>query len=56
VKFSGIIIVNYLYLWEEAMLKAIIADDEHYVCQLIYKLIDWKELNIEIIGTVDNGI
>lgn len=38
------------------MMKVIIADDEVKVCQLIYKLIDWKELDMEIIGVSHNGI
>ncbi|EOR27020.1 AraC family transcriptional regulator, partial [Clostridium sartagoforme AAU1] len=38
------------------MMKVIIADDEVKVCQLIYKLIDWKELDMEVVGISHNGI
>ena len=38
------------------MIKAIIADDEIRVCQLIKNLIDWDEIEIEIVGEADNGI
>lgn len=38
------------------MIKAIIADDEIRVCQLIKNLIDWDEIGIEIVGEADNGI
>lgn len=38
------------------MLKVIIADDEEKVCQLIYKLIDWKSLDMDIAGVAHNGI
>jgi len=37
------------------MLKVIIADDERKVCQLIEKIINWKELGFEIIGVGHNG-
>jgi two-component system, response regulator YesN len=38
------------------MMKVIIADDEVKVCQLIYKLIDWNELDMEVVGISHNGI
>lgn len=38
------------------MLKAIIADDEQKICQLIQKLIKWDEIGIEIVGTANNGL
>lgn len=38
------------------MLKMIIADDEEKVCKLIEKLINWKELEIELVGTANNGV
>lgn len=38
------------------MLKAIIADDEQKICQLIQRLVKWDELDIEIVGTADNGL
>ncbi len=38
------------------MFKAIIAEDEPKICQLILRLADWEELGIEVVGTADNGI
>ncbi|HHW01235.1 MAG TPA: response regulator [Thermoanaerobacterales bacterium] len=38
------------------MIKVIIADDEEKVCQLIYHLIDWKSVDMEIVGVAHNGI
>lgn len=38
------------------MLKILIADDEQKICQLIEKLINWPELGMEVIATVENGI
>lgn len=38
------------------MLKVIIADDEEKVCNLIYKLIDWQALDMEVAGMAHNGI
>jgi len=38
------------------LLKIIIADDEEKVCQLIYKLIDWQSLDMEVAGMAHNGI
>ena len=38
------------------MIKVIIADDEEKVCRLICKLIDWKSVNMEVIGIAHNGI
>lgn len=38
------------------MLKLIIADDELRVCQLIEKLVPWKEYGIEIAGVAYNGV
>lgn len=37
------------------MYKVLIADDEKKVCQLIYMLVDWKSLDMEVIGMVHNG-
>lgn len=37
------------------MYRAIIADDESKICQLIQCLGNWKELNIEIIDTCQDG-
>ena len=36
-------------------LKVLIADDEHWVCELIQRLIDWDSLNLELAGIVENG-
>lgn len=38
------------------MIKAIIADDEMRVCQLIEYLVDWQKLNITVAGIVNTGI
>ena len=38
------------------MLKAIIADDESRVLQLIKKLVNWDDLGIQLVGEADNGI
>jgi two-component system, response regulator YesN len=38
------------------MIKVIIADDEENVCQLIRGLIDWKSLDMEIVGVAHNGV
>lgn len=38
------------------MLKVLIADDEQKICQLIEKLIDWSGLNMQMIGTAENGL
>ena len=38
------------------MLKIIIADDEDKICQLIYKLVDWKSIQMEVVGIAHNGI
>lgn len=38
------------------MIKVIIADDEENVCQLIRGLIDWKSLDMEIVGIAHNGV
>ncbi len=37
------------------MLRALIAEDESKICQLIVKLVDWEALGINLIGTCDNG-
>ena len=37
-------------------MKLIIADDEDKVCQLIYKLVDWEKLDMEVVSIVHNGI
>ena len=36
-------------------LKVLIADDEHWVCELIQRLIDWDSFNLELAGVVENG-
>lgn len=38
------------------MIRVIIADDEVKVCQLICGLIDWKSVDMEIVGVAHNGI
>jgi two-component system, response regulator YesN len=38
------------------MIKVLIADDEEKVCTLIYKLINWKDFDMEVVATVYNGI
>lgn len=38
------------------MLKAIIADDEIWICQMLKKIINWGELGIEVVGDVQDGI
>lgn len=38
------------------MIKVVIADDEEKVCQLICNIIDWKSLDMEIIGIAHDGI
>lgn len=38
------------------MLKAIIADDEKKIVQLIRVLVNWEELGIEVVGTAENGV
>ena len=38
------------------MLKVVIADDEKMICSLISQLLDWKALDIEIVGMAYTGI
>jgi len=38
------------------MLKVIIADDEDRICQLIYKLVSWESLEMQVVGIAHNGI
>lgn len=38
------------------MLKVLIADDESKIIQLIEKLIDWQQLDMELAATASNGI
>ncbi len=37
------------------MLKVIIADDEIKVCQLIYHLVDWKAMDMEVVAILNDG-
>jgi Response regulator containing CheY-like receiver domain and AraC-type DNA-binding domain len=37
------------------MIRVIVVDDEYKVCQLICQLIQWEELDMELIGTASNG-
>ncbi|HBF39879.1 MAG TPA: DNA-binding response regulator, partial [Firmicutes bacterium] len=41
---------------ERNRIKVLIADDEEKVCTLIYKLVDWKDFDMEVVATVYNGI
>lgn len=38
------------------MIRVFIADDEVFVLQLIQRIIDWKALGMEIVGTANDGI
>ncbi|MBU9745073.1 response regulator [Lachnospiraceae bacterium ASD3451] len=38
------------------LLRVVIADDEDKVCQLIYGLIDWEALGMEVAGIAHNGL
>ena len=38
------------------MLKAIIADDEKWVCEMISHIIDWDNLGILLVGKAEDGI
>lgn len=38
------------------MWKVLIADDEKKVCELIQYLVPWKQLNLEVVAIVENGI
>ena len=38
------------------MLKVVLADDENKILLLLQKLIDWKELGYEIVGTANDGL
>lgn len=37
------------------MLRTIIVDDESMICELILRLVDWKALGIEVIGSAHDG-
>lgn len=37
------------------MYKAIIVDDEIWICKLISKIVDWEELGFQIVADADNG-
>lgn len=37
-------------------MKVIIADDEDKICQLIYRLVDWDDLDMQVKAIVHNGI
>lgn len=36
-------------------MKVLIADDEKKVAQLIYKIVDWEQWGLEVIGVVNDG-
>ena len=38
------------------MLKVVIADDEERICKLIYALVDWQSLSMEVVATAHNGL
>ncbi|MFV0364094.1 MAG: response regulator [Suipraeoptans sp.] len=38
------------------MLKVIIVDDEEKVCRLIYHLVDWEELGMEVVKVIHDGL
>jgi len=38
------------------MIRVVIADDEEKICQLIQNLVDWKKIDMEIVGTARNGL
>lgn len=38
------------------MIRVIIADDEEKVCRLIYSIIDWESIGMEVVGIADNGL
>lgn len=38
------------------MIKVVIADDEDKICQLIYKLVDWNSLDMDVVGIAHNGL
>ncbi len=38
------------------MLKVIIADDEKHICNLIQKLVNWEEMNLQVIDVVHNAL
>ena len=38
------------------MLKVLIVDDEKHICDLIFHLIDWNSLDLEVVGMAYNGV
>lgn len=38
------------------MLRVLIADDEHRICMLIEKLIDWESMEMEVVACASDGI
>lgn len=38
------------------MIRVIIADDEEKVCRLIYSIIDWESIGMEVVGVANNGL
>lgn len=38
------------------MIKVLIADDEQKVCQLIYELVEWEKLGMQVVGLTYNGL
>lgn len=40
----------------DVRMKVIIADDETKICQLIFNLVNWEELDMEVVAIVNDGI
>lgn len=38
------------------MLKVVVADDEEHICRLIFALVDWDAMGMEVVGFASNGI
>jgi two-component system, response regulator YesN len=51
----GILRYNEAMLWEVALVKVIIADDEIYICSLIKHIVAWDKLGLQLLGVFTNG-
>ena len=38
------------------MYKLMIVDDEKVMCELLPEIINWKELDVEVVGICKNGL
>ena len=38
------------------MLRAIVVDDEPYICQMISAMVQWEEFGIELAGLASDGL